>query len=211
MKKDNKNCSGMTIIEMMVAITIFTLGIAGFSLFFTRVWQANSYTLEMGQSAMAVSQGVNQIIEHIRGARQSDGGTYPIVSADDNDLVLYADYDKDSTVERLHIYKSGTDILMGVTDPINTVPKSYPAGDDSTVTVAQRIVNETSSPIFYYYDKTYDGSAGQVPMSAPINESGVRLVKIHLYINIDPNRAPDNIEMQSFVEIRNLNDYNNAE
>jgi hypothetical protein len=33
-------------------------------------------------------------------------------------------------------------------------------------------------------------------------------VKIFLKINIDPNRAPDNIQQETFVNFRNLNDYN---
>jgi hypothetical protein len=44
-------------------------------------------------------------------------------------------------------------------------------------------------------------------MSTPVDVSEIKLVKIFLKINIDPNHAPDSIEMQSFVEIRNLNDY----
>jgi type II secretory pathway pseudopilin PulG len=211
MKRKNKNYSGMTIVELLVAISILTIGMAGFSLLFLRVWQGNRFSFEMGQSAMAVSQGVNQIVEYIRGARQSDGGTYPVFLADDNDFIFYADYDKDSVVEKLRIHKEGTDVWLSVANPLDTVPKSYPVNYDSDTKIAQRIVNDAGSPIFFYYDKTYNGGSGQVPMDTPASVSDVRLVKIHLYINIDPNRAPDNIEMQSFVELRNLNDYNNVE
>jgi hypothetical protein len=147
-------------------------------------------------------------MDYIRRASQADNGAYPIVSASNNDLVLYSDFDKDGTVERLHFYKNGQLILMGATNPTATMPKTYPAGDQQIITIANNIVNESNVPIFYYYDHNYSGGAGQNPLSTPATVSSVRLMKLFLKININPNRAPDNIQMQSFVELRNLNEYN---
>lgn len=197
----------MTIIEMMVAIAIFVIGIEGFTLLFVRGWQANSYTFEMGQASLAVSQGAKEITGYIRKARQGDDGAYPLVSVADNDVVFYSDYDKDAVTERLHIYKNGDKILMGITDPSAGIPKTYPGGDQQTKTIIERIVNDVGTPIFYYYNKDYPADTTNNPLVDPIDVSTVRMVKLYLQINIDPNRAPDNIEQQTFVEIRNLNDY----
>ncbi|MDO8529575.1 MAG: prepilin-type N-terminal cleavage/methylation domain-containing protein [bacterium] len=207
LKDNSKFAKGMTLVEMLIAIFIFTMSIAGFSMLFVQSWKSNSYTLEMGESSMAASQGVNKMVNYIRGARQSDNGAYPIKSADENDLVIYADYDKDDVTERLHFYKNGQDILMGATNPTAGMPKTYPSGDELILTLASHIVNDSNAPIFYYYDQNYPGDAINNPMSVPAVAFNVRLIKIYLKINIVSNRAPDNIEMQSFVEIRNLNDY----
>jgi prepilin-type N-terminal cleavage/methylation domain-containing protein len=206
-KKEAQFKKGLTMIEMLVAIAIFAIGMEGFTLLFARAWKSNSYTLEMGQSSMAVSQGLSKVVNYIRGARQADNGSYPIKSADDNNLVLYSDYNKDGVTERLHFYKSGQNILMGITSPTGTIPKTYSSGDQQTIIIASSIVNDNNTPIFYYYDKNYAGDPDEDPMETPAAISNIRLMKIYLKININPNRAPDNIEMQSFVEIRNLNDY----
>jgi prepilin-type N-terminal cleavage/methylation domain-containing protein len=198
---------GLTLIETLVAIAIFAIGLEGFTLLFINAWRNNSYTLEMGQSSMAVSRGVNVITGYLRSVRQGDNGAYPVELADGNELSVYSDYDRDGITERLHIYKSSSDILMGVTNPTETMPKSYPDGDQEVLMIATRIVNLESEPLFYYYDKEYAGASSQLPLTAPVNVSRVRLIKIHLKINIDPNRAPDNIELRTFVEMRNLNDY----
>lgn len=205
--KKTKIYAGMTIIEMLVSISIFTLGIGGFALLFSKVWQTNSYTLEMGQSSMAVSQGVNTVANYIREAQQGENGAYPIVSASGNDLVLYSDYNKDSKAERLHFYKSGQSVLMGVASSTNTMPRTYPDGDQTVVTIASHIVNNNSTPIFYYYNKDYPSDTTNNPLTAPVDFSVIRLMKIYLQININPAHAPDNIEMQTFIELRNLNDY----
>jgi Tfp pilus assembly protein PilV len=203
--------SGFTLLEALMAIAIFTMGMAGFSLLFVRTWQNNSYALEMGQSSLQVSQGINTMEGYIRGARQGDDGSYPIKSAADNDLVIYSDYDSDDITERLHFYYSSGTIYMGITDPTSGLPKTYPTGDQQTQIIATHIVNNASTPVFYYYNTNYPGDTTNNPMTTPASISDVRLVKIMLHININPNRPPDNIQMQTFVEMRNLNDYDRAE
>ena len=197
----------MTLIEMMIAITIFTIGIGGFSLLFVKSWQGNSYVYEMGQSSVAASQGVNEIISYLRKARQGDNGSYPIKSATDNDLVVFSDYDKDGITERLHFYKNGDQLIMGWRKPTGGLPKTYAAGDQGTKIIANRVVNDAETPVFYYYNKDYPADQVNNPVVTPANNADVRLIKILLKVNVDPNRAPDNIEISSFVELRNLNDY----
>ncbi len=197
----------MSLIEMIIAIAIFTMGMAGFSTLFLQSWKQNSYTLEMGQTAIAISQSVNKLSRYIREARQADNGSYPVVSANDNDLVFYCDYDKDGVTERIHIYKSGTDVILGVRDPSGSLPITYASGDATTSVIAQRIVNTGSQPIFLYYDASYPEDSVNNPIVTPATVPNVRLVKINLYMNIDPNHAPDNVNIQSFAEMRNLNDH----
>jgi prepilin-type N-terminal cleavage/methylation domain-containing protein len=198
---------GLTLIEMMMAIAIFAIGIAGFSQLFINAWRNNSYTIEMGESAFTASRGVNKAVEYVRKARQGDDGSYPIKSVGNSDLVLYCDFDNDAITERLHFYLSAGTFFMGVTDPTSGFPKTYPSGDQQAIVLANRIVNTSSDPLFYYYNNNYPGDTTHNPLTSPIDVTTVRLVKIRLKININPNRAPDNIEMESFAELRNLNDY----
>ncbi|MEK7598313.1 MAG: prepilin-type N-terminal cleavage/methylation domain-containing protein [Patescibacteria group bacterium] len=198
---------GMTIIEMLVAITIFTLGMGGFTLLFSRVWQGNSYTLEMGQASMTASQGVNKIVKYIREARQSDNGAYPVISADDNDLVFYSDYDRDGKAERLHFYRNGADVIMGIREPSSGFPVTYASGDGETQVISSRVVNAADNPIFAYYDSHYPEDSVNNPITTPATVPNIRLIRITLHININPNRDPDNVQIQSFAEIRNLNDH----
>ena len=208
MKKINKNTSrAFTLVETIVAIAIFALGIQATTLVYTKTLKSKAYTLEMGKSSFIVSRSMGDIIDYLRKVRQSDAGARPIVSANDNDLVVYSDYDNDGKTERLHIYLSNGIIYLGVRKPSATIPKTYAAGDATTVIIAKQIVNTSSDPMFSYYNKDYPEDVLHNPVSTPANAADIRLIKIFLKINIDPNRAPDNIEQESFVELRNLNDY----
>lgn len=207
MKIARKKYSGMSLVEMLIAISIFTMSISGFSLLFIRSWRMNSYAIEMGQSSFAVSQGVNTMVNYLRKARQGDNGAYTIQSADDDELVFFSDYNKNGTTERLRLYLENSTLKMGIAHPTGGIPKSYPLVDDEVKVLAERIVNAPNEPIFYYYNKDYPQDLINNPVATPADVSQIKLIKIFLKINIDPNRAPDNIETQSFVEIRNLNDY----
>lgn len=197
----------MSLVEMLIAISIFTIGILGFTQLFVHSWRQNSYTIEMGQTAMATSQGVNKMVQYLREVRQGDDGSYPVISANDNDLVVFGDYDKDDITERLHFYRSGSDVLMGIRKPNTGMPKTYAIGDAETKIIASHIVNDAGTPIFAYYDSNYPEDSVNNPIDTPAMVPNVRLIRIDLRMNIDLNRAPDNIQIQSFVEIRNLNDH----
>lgn len=212
MKKNIRhNQTGMTLIEALMAVSIFAMGIGGFSLLFSKTWQMNAYTLEMGQSSMAVSQGLNKMVDYIRRARQGDDGSYPVQLAKDNELTIFCDYNKDDVTERLHFYRSGQTILMGVTVPTATLPKTYPTADQTVEIVASSIVNASTVNIFQYFNKDYPEDIINNPMITPALVADIRMMKIYLEVNINPVHAPDNVHIQSFVEMRNLNDYNQAQ
>lgn len=192
-----------------MAIAIFSIGIEGFSLLFVRSWKINSFVIESGEASMMASRGVQKTVDVARRARQSDNGIYPIVSANNNDFVFYSDIDKDGATERVHYYRDGNSLVVGTAKPAGA-PPVYPAGDQSVQVIANYIANDVGHPIFSYYDENYPADTINNPMATPASVSDVRMVKIHLMINIDPDNAPDYINIQSFAALRNLNEYDRA-
>ena len=195
---------GLTLIETIVAITLFLLGIQASVLVFNKTVQNKRYSMEMGRASFTVSRSIGDLTKYIRKARQSDTGAYPIASIGENDFVFYSDYDNDGATERLHIYFLDDDdtVYMGVRNPSAGLPPIYEPGDEETIVLAEHIVNTASDPVFTYYNMNYPADS-----NSETDRSRVRLVKIFLKINIDPNNAPENIHQQTFVELRNLNDY----
>ncbi|GBE16498.1 hypothetical protein BMS3Abin15_00319 [bacterium BMS3Abin15] len=201
----NKNKKGMTLIEAIVAIAIFVIGMEGFVLLFTKSWQMNSFTLETGMASFIASRGVQTTINVIRNARQADNGAFTIVSANDNDLVIYSDIDGDSTVERVHYYLDNGNFKVGVTEPTDDVPPIYPVGDQTVSDTANYVVNNAEAPIFSYYD--IDNNL----LATPAVVNNVKMAKVYLEVNIDPIRTPNNIVIQSYASIRNLSEYDRSQ
>ena len=201
-----KNKKAMTLVDVIVSIGIFTLGVAGFSMLFVKSWKVNSFIVEEGNSIKIASQALNGVIKEIRKTRQADNGEYMIKSAEDFDLVVYTNDDSDPQTERVHYYLENEKLKKGVSDPTGS-PAVYPANDETVSVIADYVTNTPEQPIFYYYNKNYPGDTINNPLSTPANIGDIKLIKVLLWINIKPETAPDNVRMESFVNIRNLNEY----
>lgn len=200
---------GMSLVEMLMAIFILLIGLEGVSLLFVNSWKMNKYVIETGNASLMASRTVNRIVKDIRMARQADNGDYPIESGKMNDLQIYIDIDGDGITERVHYYLSDGSIYRGITKPNAAVPVTYPSGDQTTSLLAQYISNTNADPVFFYYNKNYPSDTINNPLATPVAVQNVRLIKVHLLVNIDPINAPNNINVESFAELRNLNNYAN--
>lgn len=204
-----RNLKAMTLVEMMVAIAIVLITMEGFTYLFLKTWDTNKFILEAGMASAAASRATNKVVIELRSAQQADNGAYPLKSGDDFNFVFYANVDGDPAVERVHYFLDlATDQLkVGVTDPTPGSPVSYPVADGTVSVVANYVVNENDNPVFYYYNENYPGDVVNNPLSTPVSVGNIRMVRVHLYVNINPVHAPDNINIESFVDLRNLNTY----
>lgn len=205
-----KNKKGLSLVEMIIAIGIFVIGMVAFTLLFTRGWKNNAFIMEEGQASFAASRGVDSIVEELRRARQGDDGSYIIKSADSNDLIIYIDIDRDGATEKVHYFldEANKKLKKGVAEPIAGDPITYPSGDDTVSDIASYVTNDSSHPIFYYYGKNYPASPD--PIATPVSADQlqeIRLARVNILINMKPGSAPDNISFESLVELRNLNSY----
>lgn len=198
---------GMTLVEVMVAIAIMLIAMEGFTLLFLQSWDTNKFILEEGMASAAASRATGKIVSQLRSVRQADNGDYPIESADDFDFKVYLDIDKDGVTERVHYFldQATDELKVGVTNPVAGTPVSYPAADDTVSILANYVVNENTDPVFYYFNQNYPGDTVNNPIVTPAAVDQIRLVQVHLYVNIDPVHAPDNINIESFADLRNLN------
>lgn len=207
MKRIPNKLRGMTLLEMLIAIGVVGISMTGFSLLFLRSFDGNKAILEAGLASASASRTVANTVREIREARQGDNGDYPLESGTGLDLKFYANADDDPETERVHYYLFADELRRGVADPLATVPVTYPAGDDTVTLLTDYVTNTAADPIFLYYNKDYPGDTTNNPLSTPVNVGDTRLIGVRLRVNIDPIRAPNNIYIESFAELRNLNTY----
>lgn len=199
----------MTLVEVLATIAIMLITMEGFTLLLVKSWSTNKFIIEEGLASAAASRATNKIITKLRSVRQADNGDFPVESGDDFDLKVYIDIDDDDVTERVHYFLdlNADQLKVGITDPVGTTPISYPADDDTVSVLTNYVVNEDTNPVFYYYNKNYPGDQVNNPLATPINVEDARLVRVHLLVNIDPVRAPNNINIESFADLRNLENY----
>ncbi len=204
-----KKLKAMTLVEMMVAIAISLIAMEGLTYLFLKTWDTNKFILEEGMASAAASRATNKIVIQLRAAQQSDNGDYPIESGDDFEVVFYGDIDNDGVVEKVHYFLDlATDQLkLGVSNPLATNPVTYPVTDDVVSVVTNYVVNDATDPTFYYYNGDYPNDTINNPMATPVAVGAIRMIRVRLFVNINPVHAPDNIHIESFVDLRNLNTY----
>jgi prepilin-type N-terminal cleavage/methylation domain-containing protein len=196
-----KNSRGVTLVELLVAIGIFTIISMGAGWILIQSIRHNGIIFEQLSSQSEGRKAVQHVIDVVRKAELSSVGSYPIASASSTELILYANVDADSLRERVRFWLDGTTLKQGVLKPSGN-PISY-TGTEYVVELAHYITNSAQSiPTFVYYDELYTGS--QNPLASPVTVTDIRLVKVQLNLEKDANKSPVPLHVESVVEIRNL-------
>ncbi len=195
--------AGLTVVEALIGIFVVTvIGIA------TATFYGDVLTLNSGVSGNLIAQGETQkvlrgIASELRAASPSSLGAYPIGQAATSSIVFYSNIDADALKERLRYFVANGRLQRGVIKPTGN-PLSYNPAQEQLSTVVRHVANATNTPIFEYFDSTYEGTLS--PLSSPVNIPAVRLVKVTLHIDEDAAVPPLSVIFTTQVSMRNLKD-----
>lgn len=205
-KNPEKKFRGLTLIETIVLIAVFALAMPSVSAMIVAGYRSYSYIFQQASAINEARQGIEVMVREIRQARAGDDGSYPLVQAGDNQLIFFSDIDRDNQVEKVRYFLSSTNLNKGVIKPSGD-PPSYPSGNETVTTISQSVRNDLltpSVPIFIYYNGNWPSDTVNNPLPTLTRLTDTKLMHVDLIINIDPNRPPDNYELQSDTQIRNL-------
>lgn len=188
---------GMSLIEALVWITIFTFAMGAISTSILYFYRHNRYTLEEAFAVTSAQQGIDTSVALIRAGAYSAQGAFPIVSIAANDFVFYADANGDGRVDRVHFYLQGTKLMRGVKEASGN-PPDY-TGSEVATTMAQYVRNTEQGVSTFRY---YDALGTEIVNYA--NWSSVRSVKVTLVVNVNTTLAPNQLSLYSTAAIRNL-------
>lgn len=193
----NTRQKGMTMLEMLVWIAIFSVTMAAVVSTLLYFYRTNRYTIEQASAVTSAQRGLEQVVKVIREGAYSSQGAFPIVSIAANDFVFYADIDSDALIERVHYYIQGTDLKRGVIEASGN-PPDY-TGGETVSTVAEYVRNIGQAiTTFRYYDEL------GVEITNYTNWTAVRFVKVTLGVNVTPLTLPNQLTLNSSAAIRNL-------
>jgi prepilin-type N-terminal cleavage/methylation domain-containing protein len=185
------NRRGFTLIEVLVAMSIFSLVILLSNNYIITTFRSLRYGSEFNDAVVNGRRAIEIISKEIRGANNSDRGDYPIALAEGHDLIFYSDIDYDGDFDRVRYLIQNRTLYKTVTQP--GLARDY-TGTPATTTIANYI-NNGSQEAFIYFD-------GSVAETADLDM--IRLIRSHLLFNVTPGMAPDDILVQTDVNLRNL-------
>src|SRR3989344_5140242 len=123
--------AGMTLIEAMVWIAMFTatmLAIVSSVLYFYRT---SNFAIQEASAISSAQRGMDLMVRTMREASYASNGAYPVVSMSTSSFTFYTDIDSDTSVERVHYYLTGLSLIEGVANPSGD-PPVYPATEATT-------------------------------------------------------------------------------
>lgn len=195
------DCHGFTLIEAMLAISIFSLIMGGIVELILYSWRSKDIVWEQLSTQNEGRKAVQDFGNELRVAAYSSIGSYPIESAGNQQIIFYGDADKDTYRERIRYFLSGDTLRKGITIPTGT-PLAYNLSLEKLSDAVHDVANATSS-IFYYYDQNYTGASG-TPMAAPIDVTRIRMVQVKLSLEENPRASPAPFNIESKFDVRNL-------
>lgn len=199
----------LTLIEMVVSISIFSLIMVLIWGWQKDVFSINNLLLNRISIQDNLRKTIKSFIDEVRSAQFSATGAYYIEEANKDEFIFFSDIDHDSTIERVRYFLDDHRIKKGVIKPSGQ-PVTYNPADENIKELINYIVN-TDDEVFFYYDKNYDGQGDPLTEQCetppcPFDILTIRLVKISVTINQNPDRPPESITETSQISIRNLKD-----
>ncbi|MFA7193720.1 MAG: type II secretion system protein [Candidatus Paceibacterota bacterium] len=194
---------GFTLIESVIAVAIFSSVVVAIGAFQRDVFFFNDI-LQTGLNNITEARKVlRPFVGEVRGAQPSNLGASAVQNAEEKSFIFFTDLNADGLKERVRYFVDGDTFKKGVIEPIGN-PFVYDQNNEKITNVVNDVVNVDTK--FYYYGSNYNGTEETPPLAFPVSPSEVRLVKVDLTIDTNPNRAPGRMTITTQATIRNLKD-----
>lgn len=194
---------GFTLVETILTIFIFSLMMTAITFFARNIFYLNVVASNSLSVEFETRKVLKPMANEIRSASPSSLGSYPLESLGTSTLTFYSDLDGNGVKERVRYFLSGTLLKKGVVTPTGS-PLAYNLCAEVVTTVVRDVRNASSTPLFEYYNTTYDGTTPALTM--PVLTSMVRLIKVSVIVDTDPSRPLRAKTVTTQITLRNLKD-----
>ena len=199
---NSKYNKGFTLVETLITLAIFSVILGAIGLFARNIYYYNTVFSGGLASYDDAKKVLQPIASEIRSASQSSLGAYAVESAGDTSFIFFTDINNDGLKERIRYFLTGSTFQKGVISPTGS-PLQYVTANEKITNIMSNVRNG-ATPIFSYYDSSYNGTTA--PLTQPVSITTIRLIKITLVIDTDPNRSPLSVTATTEVSLRNLKD-----
>lgn len=193
--------SGMTLVEMLVVIGLYTLLTGMIFGAAQSLYQSNSYTAAQANEIDSARRGLIKFTRDIREMTYAEDGTFPIARVEEHLIGFYSDIDKDNSVEYVEYELATSTFYKRTYNSIGDPPVYNFASADLTETLSDYVQNiDQATSTFFYYD------TNNVVLNGSSLLTDVRYIRAQIIVNIDPLRSPGEFMLRTSIAPRNLKD-----
>jgi prepilin-type N-terminal cleavage/methylation domain-containing protein len=199
--KKRSHTRGMTLAEVMIAMGIFVVIMTALVNFYVSLLsyrETASGSLENTQDTQIL---LKTLLREMRSMAPGANGAYALTTAGTSTLTFFSDADLNGVPEQITYSLATNQLSRGVIQPTGT-PPTYPIGNLVTKVIVTNVRNSSTTPVFEYFDTNYTGTS--TPLGQPVTVTNVRLIRITLTLDVDPNHSPLPVTYSTQVNLRNL-------
>lgn len=193
MKKDD----GFTLIEVVVAVAIFTILMLAINYLFVSLYRQQGTSIAMVQRTQTFNVALDTMARELREGNRGENGHYFIETAGENSLVFYSDIDGDDLTEKVTYALVGAEFRKTVAEP---GADALYGGTPATSIICAEIQND-GVPIFTYYDENYTGAGAAMTLPAPVLE--IKLIGVSLTANTAKFNRSYPLHIETKIKLRN--------
>ncbi len=197
-----KNQSGVTLLELSITIGIFVIIVFAWNNFTIQNLRSSAYGQEQLEAIRQAQKGIDLMAKELRELSTAENGSYGLELAGDQEIIFYSDIDQDVYTERVRYFLENENLKKGIVEPTGN-PLTYDFNNEEISVVSEYVRNNTE-PIFIYYNSDYPYDITNNPLPAPARLIETKLINVFLRVNIDPLRAPDDFDLYTDIQLRNL-------
>jgi type II secretory pathway pseudopilin PulG len=191
--------AGMTLIEAVVWIAIFTVIMLTLTQSLLYFYRANRYSFQEAEAISAAQKGMNVAVEALRTAGYANNGAYPVVSIAPNQVTFYASVVKgDPLIQEVRLFVQGTGLYEGTIEPTGD-PLTYNQSSEVITNLSNYVQNLTLATTTFIY---YDENGNQITNYNDYTD--MRLVTINLIVDVSTSSLPTQLTLTSSAALRNL-------
>lgn len=191
--------NGFTLIEIMLVMLISVIIITISGDFIIKGFRSSTFGYEQDSAVNNARKALGLIAKEVRESNQAANGNYILDTVDEQEFSFYSDLDNDNLTEKIRYFLDGTTFKKSTIVATGTLLEYNSANEE--INEICRYVENQANPIFTYYDQN------NIQITDPgSHKSDIRLVHVNLKINVTPERAPNDYDVNIYVQIRNLKD-----
>jgi len=194
---------GFTLVEVLTSVAIFSCILVVIAAFQYNVLNFNrsaAVALNNTQEAQTI---MKTVAKELRSMESGSNGSYPITAAATSTITFFSDTDGDGLKDQIRYYIASSTLFRGVIKPAGS-PLTYVAANETKKTLATGIRNSSTTPMFEYFNGTFTGTS--TALTYPLSITTIRLVRVNLTIDSDPNKSPVVRTFSTQAQLRNLKD-----
>jgi type II secretory pathway pseudopilin PulG len=192
---------GMTLVEVLITLGIFVAVIIAVGTFEANIFIYQGEVSNSFATAQNAQVILKTMLTELREMAPAADGSYALVNAGSTTVSFFSDPDNDGTEEQITYTLSSTTLYKAIIQPSGN-PPTYAVANQSTTTLLIGLRNGLVTPVFQYFDTNYNGTSS--PLTQPVTTTAVRLVKVNVTLDMDPNRSPAPITYTVQANLRNL-------